>query len=136
MDVYSERSYPTPLSNSTLLPLLLLTLAKQKHVPKISRTFNEQYDYVVGKKNKPINLCKNYFKTIDFIKNYAYICILLFVIVLYLKFILYYIIQDIFILYILYLYYTRYIYIIYIIFILYKRLVQKALAHTGLARHE
>lgn len=45
----NERSYPTPYANSPFLPLLLLTLAIQKHSPDVKSTFKEEYDYVIGK---------------------------------------------------------------------------------------
>ncbi|CAL1298228.1 unnamed protein product [Larinioides sclopetarius] len=47
MDISTERAYPTPFANSPLLPLLILSLAKQRHTPKPSTTFDYEYDYVV-----------------------------------------------------------------------------------------
>lgn len=49
MDISVERAYPTPLANSTLLPMLLLSLATQKHAPKVSDEIDTEYDYIVGK---------------------------------------------------------------------------------------
>ncbi|GIY12801.1 glucose dehydrogenase [Caerostris darwini] len=42
-----ERSFPTPFANSPLLPLLLLTLTRQRIAPKTKTTFKEEYDYVI-----------------------------------------------------------------------------------------
>ncbi|GBN27084.1 Glucose dehydrogenase [FAD, quinone] [Araneus ventricosus] len=47
MDIAAERAYPTPLANSTLLPLLLLSLATQRNAPRTSATFKEEYDYII-----------------------------------------------------------------------------------------
>ncbi|GBO01723.1 hypothetical protein AVEN_30159-1 [Araneus ventricosus] len=49
MDISAERAYPTPIANSPLLPLLLLSLAKQRNSPIQSSSFKEEYDYIVGK---------------------------------------------------------------------------------------
>lgn len=49
MDISFERAYTTPLVNSTLLPMLLLSLATQKHTPKTSYEIDTEYDYIVGK---------------------------------------------------------------------------------------
>lgn len=49
MDLAYETRVPTPLRNSTLLPLLLLSLARQRHTPVPSDTFKDEYDYIVGK---------------------------------------------------------------------------------------
>lgn len=46
-DLALERSYQTPFQNSSLLPLLLMTLAMQKHTPDTKRSFRRQYDYIV-----------------------------------------------------------------------------------------
>ncbi|XP_054715571.1 glucose dehydrogenase [FAD, quinone]-like [Uloborus diversus] len=43
----AQRPYSTPASNSVLLPLLLLSLARQKHSPSTARTIKKEYDYVV-----------------------------------------------------------------------------------------
>lgn len=56
MNLSFERSYPTPLSNSTLLPLLLLSLARQRHSPEPSLKIKREYDYIIGK-----SLSINYF---------------------------------------------------------------------------
>lgn len=42
-----EQSYATPLQNCTLLPLLLMSLATQKHTPKTKSSFQDEYDYIV-----------------------------------------------------------------------------------------
>ncbi|XP_055932739.1 glucose dehydrogenase [FAD, quinone]-like [Argiope bruennichi] len=42
-----ERSYPTPYSNSPLLPLLILTLMRQGIAPRTAKTFKKEYDYIV-----------------------------------------------------------------------------------------
>ncbi|XP_055933565.1 glucose dehydrogenase [FAD, quinone]-like [Argiope bruennichi] len=47
MDIAAERAYPTPLANSPLLPLLLLSLATQRNAPKSTTNFKEEYDYVI-----------------------------------------------------------------------------------------
>ncbi|GBN07160.1 hypothetical protein AVEN_59534-1, partial [Araneus ventricosus] len=47
MDISSERAYPTPIANSPLLPLLLLSLATQRNSPRQSSSFKEEYDYIV-----------------------------------------------------------------------------------------
>lgn len=48
MPVEVERAYPTPLSNSPLLPLLLLSLLRQRHSPNGSLKIKREYDYIVG----------------------------------------------------------------------------------------
>ncbi|CAL1288546.1 unnamed protein product, partial [Larinioides sclopetarius] len=47
MDIAAERAYPTPLANSPLLPLLLISLATQKNAPRTSTTFKDEYDYII-----------------------------------------------------------------------------------------
>ncbi|XP_055933903.1 glucose dehydrogenase [FAD, quinone]-like [Argiope bruennichi] len=47
MNITAERAYPTPLANSPLLPMLLLSLATQRNAPKQSSTFKKEYDYIV-----------------------------------------------------------------------------------------
>ncbi|GIY96801.1 glucose dehydrogenase [Caerostris extrusa] len=47
MDIAAERAYPTPYANSPLLPMLILSLARQRVAPKTSTTFNNEYDYIV-----------------------------------------------------------------------------------------
>ncbi|CAL1288539.1 unnamed protein product, partial [Larinioides sclopetarius] len=42
-----ERSFPTPYSNSPLLPLLILTLLRQRIAPKTAKTIKTEYDYIV-----------------------------------------------------------------------------------------
>ncbi|GBN25701.1 Glucose dehydrogenase [FAD, quinone] [Araneus ventricosus] len=42
-----ERSYNTPYANSPFLPLLILTLMRQKIAPKIAKTIKTEYDYIV-----------------------------------------------------------------------------------------
>ncbi|GBN82414.1 hypothetical protein AVEN_12422-1, partial [Araneus ventricosus] len=49
MDIAAERTYQTPFANSSLLPLLLLSLATQRNAPRPSTTFKEEYDYIIGK---------------------------------------------------------------------------------------
>lgn len=46
-DLAREQSYATPLQNCTLLPLLLMSLASQKHTPKTKSSFKKEYDYIV-----------------------------------------------------------------------------------------
>lgn len=48
-DVATERLYPTPFANSPLLPLLLLSLASQRHAPTTKKKFKDEYDYIIGK---------------------------------------------------------------------------------------
>ncbi|GBO34091.1 hypothetical protein AVEN_20742-1 [Araneus ventricosus] len=47
MDISAERAYPTPLANSPLLPLLLLSLATQRNNPRQSSSIKKEYDYIV-----------------------------------------------------------------------------------------
>ncbi|KAF8782618.1 Glucose dehydrogenase like protein [Argiope bruennichi] len=47
MDITSEMAYPTPLRNSPLLPLLLMTLATQRNAPRQSSSIKREYDYIV-----------------------------------------------------------------------------------------
>ncbi|XP_054709549.1 glucose dehydrogenase [FAD, quinone]-like [Uloborus diversus] len=47
MNYSPQRVYSTPVSNSTLLPLLLLSLARQKHSPKVATKIRTEYDYVI-----------------------------------------------------------------------------------------
>ncbi|GBN27219.1 Glucose dehydrogenase [FAD, quinone] [Araneus ventricosus] len=47
MDIPAEKAYPTPIANSPLLPLLLLSLATQRNSPRQSSSFKEEYDYIV-----------------------------------------------------------------------------------------
>ncbi|GIY89125.1 glucose dehydrogenase [Caerostris darwini] len=47
INVAYERSFPTPFANSPLLPLLLLTLARQRIAPKTTTTIKEEYDYII-----------------------------------------------------------------------------------------
>lgn len=46
-DLATERSYPTPFQNSTLLPLLLMSLALQKHTPDTKKSFKREYDFII-----------------------------------------------------------------------------------------
>ena len=48
-NIAAERAYPVPFVNSTLLPMLLLSLAKQKHSPDTAKEISREYDYIVGK---------------------------------------------------------------------------------------
>ncbi|GIZ00760.1 glucose dehydrogenase [Caerostris extrusa] len=54
MDIAAERAYPTPYANSPLLPMLILSLARQRVAPKTSTTFNNEYDYIVNWKLKTV----------------------------------------------------------------------------------
>ncbi|GBO09609.1 hypothetical protein AVEN_217950-1, partial [Araneus ventricosus] len=47
MDISAERAYPTPIANSPLLPLLLISLATQRNAPKQATTIRDEYDYIV-----------------------------------------------------------------------------------------
>ncbi|XP_054709909.1 uncharacterized protein LOC129219656 [Uloborus diversus] len=47
MDIEAERAFPSPFANATLLPMLLLSLAQQKHSPKTANTIYKDYDYVI-----------------------------------------------------------------------------------------
>lgn len=47
INIASERAYPTPYQNSSLLPMLLLTLATQKHSPNTKNYFQPEYDFIV-----------------------------------------------------------------------------------------
>lgn len=49
MDVAAESAYVPLLMNSTLLPMLLLSLARQKSSPNTANMINTEYDYVIGK---------------------------------------------------------------------------------------
>lgn len=52
MDLAYERSLPTPVANSTLLPLLLLSLLRQQRAPQTTDAIKDEYDYIVGKRNE------------------------------------------------------------------------------------
>ncbi|KAG8194261.1 hypothetical protein JTE90_024589 [Oedothorax gibbosus] len=48
MDLARENAYPTPFANSTLLPLLLLSLMQQKHAPsKTDTILKDEYDFII-----------------------------------------------------------------------------------------
>ncbi|GBN92454.1 Glucose dehydrogenase [FAD, quinone], partial [Araneus ventricosus] len=47
MDLAAERAYPTPIANSPLLPLLLISLATQRNAPRQATTIRDEYDYIV-----------------------------------------------------------------------------------------
>ncbi|CAL1262831.1 unnamed protein product [Larinioides sclopetarius] len=47
MDLAAERASPTPLANSPLLPLLLISLATQRNAPKEATSIRDEYDYIV-----------------------------------------------------------------------------------------
>ncbi|XP_055934440.1 glucose dehydrogenase [FAD, quinone]-like [Argiope bruennichi] len=47
VNITHERMYPLPFANSSLFPMLLLSLANQKIAPKISTSFKKEYDYIV-----------------------------------------------------------------------------------------
>ncbi|CAL1262982.1 unnamed protein product [Larinioides sclopetarius] len=47
INVAAERAYNTPISNSPLLPLLLISLATHKNAPKQATSFKDEYDYIV-----------------------------------------------------------------------------------------
>ncbi|XP_055932760.1 glucose dehydrogenase [FAD, quinone]-like [Argiope bruennichi] len=42
-----ERSFPTPYATSPLLPLLILSLLRQRIAPKTTTTIHSKYDYIV-----------------------------------------------------------------------------------------
>nr|XP_042897443.1 glucose dehydrogenase [FAD, quinone]-like [Parasteatoda tepidariorum] len=49
-DIAREQSYPTPVANSTLLPLMLMSLASQQNAPTRTQTpstIDSEYDYIV-----------------------------------------------------------------------------------------
>ncbi|KAG8172776.1 hypothetical protein JTE90_014211, partial [Oedothorax gibbosus] len=43
----AEHSYPTPFAGNPLLPLILLSMAGQKHAPKTTTNIKDEYDYVI-----------------------------------------------------------------------------------------
>ncbi|XP_054715396.1 glucose dehydrogenase [FAD, quinone]-like [Uloborus diversus] len=47
INLENEVKYQVPFVNSTLLPLLLLSLTSQKHSPETKTKFDEEYDYIV-----------------------------------------------------------------------------------------
>ncbi|KAF8781705.1 glucose dehydrogenase [FAD, quinone]-like [Argiope bruennichi] len=47
LNIPYERSFPTPYANSPLLPLLILSLLRQRVAPKLSPTIRSEYDYIV-----------------------------------------------------------------------------------------
>ncbi|CAL1262975.1 unnamed protein product, partial [Larinioides sclopetarius] len=47
INIAAEKAYNTPISNSPLLPLLLISLATQKNAPKQATSFKDEYDYIV-----------------------------------------------------------------------------------------
>ncbi|GBM97875.1 Glucose dehydrogenase [FAD, quinone], partial [Araneus ventricosus] len=47
MDLAAERAYPTPIANSPLLPLLLISLATQRNAPRQATSIRDEYDYIV-----------------------------------------------------------------------------------------
>ncbi|GFS83292.1 glucose dehydrogenase, partial [Nephila pilipes] len=47
MDLAAERAYPTPYANSPILPLLLISLMRQRIAPKTTTTFKQEYDYII-----------------------------------------------------------------------------------------
>lgn len=56
MDLARNNAYPTPFANNPILPLLLLSLARQRHSPKVSTTIREEYDYIIGNVLTIINI--------------------------------------------------------------------------------
>lgn len=59
MDVVTNSAYPTPYANSPILPMLLLSLAKQKNAPKSdTKGFLTEYDYIIGKVPFKFRTCK------------------------------------------------------------------------------
>lgn len=46
-NIAREQMYPTPYQNSSLLPLLLLSLATQKHSPDTTTHIRHEYDYII-----------------------------------------------------------------------------------------
>ncbi|XP_071044625.1 uncharacterized protein [Parasteatoda tepidariorum] len=50
-NITRENSYPTPLANTTLLPLMLMSLATQKNAPTVLQTPSSllsEYDFIIG----------------------------------------------------------------------------------------
>ncbi|GBN50435.1 Transposable element Tcb1 transposase [Araneus ventricosus] len=47
LNLAAERAYPTPYVNSPLLPLLILTLMRQRIAPKTTTAIQSEYDYIV-----------------------------------------------------------------------------------------
>ncbi|GIY66517.1 hypothetical protein CEXT_53791 [Caerostris extrusa] len=47
INITFERSYPTALATSPLLPMLLLSLATQRNNPKQATQFKQEYDYII-----------------------------------------------------------------------------------------
>ncbi|KAG8194262.1 hypothetical protein JTE90_024590 [Oedothorax gibbosus] len=48
MDLAAERAYPTPFANSSLLPILLLSLMQQQHTPSnTATTSKDEYDFII-----------------------------------------------------------------------------------------
>lgn len=48
LTVLSNNAYPTPFTNNPILPLLLISLAQQRHAPRTTDTFDDEYDYIIG----------------------------------------------------------------------------------------
>ncbi|XP_042912999.2 uncharacterized protein [Parasteatoda tepidariorum] len=49
-NITRENSYPTPLANTTLLPLMLMSLATQKNAPTVLQTPSSllsEYDFII-----------------------------------------------------------------------------------------
>ncbi|KAG8175260.1 hypothetical protein JTE90_020793 [Oedothorax gibbosus] len=47
LTVLSNNAYPTPFTNNPILPLLLISLAQQRHAPRTTDVFANEYDYVI-----------------------------------------------------------------------------------------
>ncbi|XP_054709898.1 glucose dehydrogenase [FAD, quinone]-like [Uloborus diversus] len=47
MDNIDDQQYRTPLSSSAILPMLMLSLASQRHTPTTKNRFKSEYDYIV-----------------------------------------------------------------------------------------
>ncbi|KAG8174745.1 hypothetical protein JTE90_012066 [Oedothorax gibbosus] len=47
MNFFENNVYPTPLRNTPVLPILLLSLAQQTNAPKTTNTFKDEYDFIV-----------------------------------------------------------------------------------------
>ncbi|KAG8184665.1 hypothetical protein JTE90_012150 [Oedothorax gibbosus] len=47
VDLARENSYLTPYANTSILPMLLLSLMQQRISPKTASSFNDEYDYII-----------------------------------------------------------------------------------------
>ncbi|GBM94467.1 Glucose dehydrogenase [FAD, quinone] [Araneus ventricosus] len=58
-DLASEYYYPTPYAASPLLPLILLAMAGQKHSPDTTTDIREEYDYIVDRQARGVEVDLN-----------------------------------------------------------------------------